>query len=217
MSNDQTQNQDEGAQIEGGVQAPSEPTEEQLRQMLRLKAKNLGIEFSPNIGNDTLREKIRIHQEALERGEQPGSKKNQVNPLGDDVSPAKNPQERRRQLLAENMRLIRLRIQNLDPKKKDLPGEILTVANSRIGTVRKFVPYGEVTEGGYHVPYILYKMMKRRKFLHIVTKKGKGGTPTVSTKYVPEFSLEILDPLTPAELKNLAQAQIAAGSIEHDS
>lgn len=119
----------------------------------------------------------------------------------------------RQYMINEQMKLVRLRITNLDPKKKDLQGEIMTVANEHLGTVRKFIPFGEVTEEGYHVPYCLYQMMKERRFQNIRTIKGRDGQLRTETNWAPEFALEVLDPLTPQELRDLATAQAAAGSV----
>jgi hypothetical protein len=109
------------------------------------------------------------------------------------------------------MKLVRLRITNMDPKKKELPGEIYTVANDVIGTIRKYVPFGEKTDEGYHVPYILYQMLKGRKFLSIRTVRGANGSERVEHTYANEFALEVLEPLTQDELNKLAAAQAAAG------
>ena len=123
--------------------------------------------------------------------------------------------ERRQIALADAMRLVRVRISNLDPKKKDLPGEILTVANGVIGTVKKFIPYGEATDDGFHIPNILYQHLKERTFSQIRQVRDKRtGTNRTETRDVREFSIEVLEPLTQAELDQLAQAQIAAGSID---
>ena len=116
------------------------------------------------------------------------------------------------------MKLIRVRITNMDPKKKDLRGEIMTVANEYLGTVRKFVPFGEDTVEGYHVPKCLLTMMQERKFLRIrEIKDRKTGVTRPETAWVREFAIEILDPLTPEELKQLATAQIAAGTVGNNS
>ena len=208
MSTDQTQGNE--TQLE---QAPDEMT------MLKQRAKMMGIEFSNNIGIETLRQKIAAkmagESEILEKTdtlEDP-----QPNPplLQDPESPAPKKETLRQRLIRENMRLIRLRITNMDPKKKDLPGEIFTTGNGILGTVRKFVPYGEVTENGYHVPYCIYKMLKSRKFLNIRTRKDKArnGEISVEQSWAPEFALEVLDPLTPQELARLSAAQAAAGGL----
>lgn len=121
----------------------------------------------------------------------------------------------RKELIAEQMRLIRVRVQNLNPNKADIPGEIFTVANDFIGNVTKYIPYGELTDDGYHIPYCIYTQLRDRRFNHIRTGKDKHtGTPKVSTSWAKEFALEVLPPLKPEELKRLAIAQAAAGSVD---
>jgi hypothetical protein len=122
----------------------------------------------------------------------------------------------RHQLIRESMALVRVRITNLNPSKKDLPGEIFTVANRYIGTVRKYVPYGEVTDNGYHLPKCIYDQLVDRRFQNIRTVKDKRtGTPRVESSWAKEFAIEVLPQLTEQELKDLALAQAAAGSIDN--
>lgn len=112
---------------------------------------------------------------------------------------------------ADAMRLVRCRITNLDPKKKDLPGEIIAVGNRYLGTVKKFVPYGEQTENGYHLEKVLFDELSSRQFLHVrSTTDKKTGHIKVETRYVKEFALEVLEPLTAEELHDLAAQQAAA-------
>lgn len=121
----------------------------------------------------------------------------------------------RQEMHDEMMALVRVRITNMDPKKKDLPGEIFTVANEVLGTVKKFVPYGEQTDNGYHIPRWIYLQLEDRKFQHIRTVKDpRTGTMRPETRWLKEFALEILPPLTQEELDRLATAQMAAGSVD---
>ena len=76
------------------------------------------------------------------------------------------------------------------------------------------MPFGEATDNGYHVPYCLYEMMRDRKFLSIKTRKGPKGQTIVEQQMVREFALEILPPLTEAELARLSAAQLSAGGVE---
>lgn len=116
-------------------------------------------------------------------------------------------------MIKEQMKLVRVRIQNLDPKKANLPGEVFTVANRVLGTVKKFIPYGETTDEGYHIPYILYQELESRRFLNIRTTKKNGQIVVNDNAWAKEFAIEVLPPLTESELKQLAAAQIAAGSV----
>lgn len=196
------------------VQGNDSVDELQVDEMaiLKQRATMMGIKFSNNIGLEALRKKVSDAQEGIVEQEQA-----EINPL--DTTPAAAQEDKlsmAQRIRLENTRLIRVRIQNLDPKKKDLPGEILTVANEYMGTVRKFVPYGEATDNGYHIPYCLYKLLKSRKFLHVSVKKGRNGKERVEQQWVREFAIEILPQLTEEELKQLGQAQIAAGSLNDD-
>ena len=177
-------------------------------EVLKQRATLMNIKFSNNISVEKLREKI----EAAQVKDEPVVEA-AVNPLGANQESGVKKMTLGQKIRAEQTRLIRVRIQNLDPKKKDLPGEIITVANEYMGTVRKFVPFGEVTDNGYHIPYCIYEFLKERKFINITTRKGKNGLPDIRATEAREFSIEVLPPLTEAELAQLAQAQIAAGSL----
>jgi hypothetical protein len=168
--------------------------------VLKQRADLLGVTYSNNIGVEKLRERIEEHLASKE-----------------EVKTAAPVVEKsfRQQLHDEQMKLVRIRITCMDPNKKDLPGEIVTVANDILGTVRKYIPFGELTDEGYHVPYILYQILEDRKFLNIRTiKDRRTGALRVESTWAKEFAIEVLPQLTEAELKQLATAQIAAGSIE---
>lgn len=182
--------------------------------ILKQRATLMGLKFSNNIGLEALRKKVSDAQEGIT--EEPEVA--QINPLETETAAPKEETrtEMARRIRLEQTKLVRIRIQNLDPKKKELPGEIITVANDYMGTVRKFVPYGEQTDNGYHVPYCIYQFLKERKFLNIRVTKGKNGRPNIQQGWVREFSIEVLPPLTQEELTNLAQAQIAAGSLNDE-
>lgn len=191
--------------------------------MLKQRAKLMGITHSNNISLETLRQKIADAMEGVQSSTQTSEVDTAVvvkaNPLVDQpvavTGAAPKKKTLRQHLVEENMRLIRLRIVNLDPKKKDLPGEFFTVANEYLGTVTKYIPYGEATEGGYHVPYCIYKMLRDKKFLSIRTKNDRNNSNQIKVeqRWASEFSLDILEPLTPEELSQLATAQTAAGNI----
>jgi hypothetical protein len=196
-------------------QVSTEPTDlarEELR-LLKQRATMMGITFSNNIGIESLKAKIEAKMSGNPMPQEPSEPA--VNPLAQAAEIKAETRSLRQMVYDKNMHLVRLRIQNLDPKKKDLPGEILTVANQVLGTVSKYVPYNEVSDGGYHVPYCIYKMMLRRQFQNItVTKDPRTGRERIKYSMAKEFALEVLPPLTPAEIKNLAQAQLAAGSLD---
>lgn len=215
---EQTQNTENDEQ-EDAIEKPDE------LDMLKKRARMMGIVFSNNIGIDALKAKIQAKMD----GEKDPDELSKTDELGNDNPPTAPPplhdpqaappvaQETVRQRVKrEAMKLVRLRIVNLDPKKKDLPGEIFTIANEYLGTVRKFIPFGEVTENGYHVPHCIYEMMKARKFQNIRTYKDRKNNNQIRVEqnWAPEFALEVLPPLTKEEITRLAASQSAAGGLK---
>lgn len=179
------------------INAPSTVVANEL-ELLKARADKLGIKYSPNIGIETLKERINAVL-ALEK---------------EPVVVVNSEDEERNRVRNDALKLIRCQIVNLNPNKKAWEGEIITVWNKYTGTVRKFVPFGEKTVEGYHVPQIIYNVLKERKYLSISTKRDpKTGELTVKTQWVPEFSLTVLPQLTKEQLAELAAAQKASGSI----
>lgn len=190
-----TQNQDQGDKL------PPARADDELT-LLKRQARAMGIPFSNNIGVETLRAKIK----AVMEGEAEKEKT-----LEDQAAEAlqKKPTKKlslRDRLRRENLALVRVRVTNLDPKERDLPGEIFTVANEYVGTVRKYVHFNVP----WHVPKCIYKMMRNAKFLNIRVYK-QAGREIVETSWAPKYSIEVLPQLTKEELQKLAVAQRSKG------
>jgi hypothetical protein len=181
--------------------------------MLKQRATVMGISYSNNISLETLKKRIQEKMNGVDAVKPDLEKPVQiVNPLIEQQPAAKTP-SLRQYMRDTQMKLVRLRITNLDPKKKDLQGEVITVANEYLGTIKKFVPFGEVTDDGFHVPYCIYRELDSRKFLNIRTVRNrKEGTTKVESNWAKEFSLDVLPQLTREELNRLAAVQAAAGS-----
>lgn len=204
---DNTQPTDE-SQVDEQTQS-TEALEAEELAALKARAGQMGIQFSPKIGLKTLRDKVNA---ALVSGDNSAAN---AEPVADTEEPKEEtPLQRRTRIRAEQrkeqLKLVRVRIANLDPSKKDLPGEIFSVSNKYLGTIKKFIPFGEATDNGYHVPFILYNSLKDRKFLQKRTTRGPEGEIVLKTNWVPEFAMDVLPPLTEAELKQLANQQAAA-------
>ena len=101
--------------------------------LLKSRARMMGLVFSNNIGILALRAKIATKQAEVEEVEaETEAEEPEVlavaNPLTGQSAGAR-ARTVRQIMQEEQMKLVRIRITNMDPKKKDLPGEILTVAN----------------------------------------------------------------------------------------
>ena len=191
--------------LEHQIENEFDTSEEAELAALKERAKMMGLKLSPKIGLERLKAKIEA----------------KLNPtVEEDVDPGEETEIQRKarirkKQITEQMVLIRCRIANLNPSKRDLRGEIFTVANKYVGTVRKFIPYGEATDNGYHIPQIIYEQLKTRKFLQVNTRNDRsaGNQIVVDQRWVPEFSIEVLPQLTPEELDKLAASQAAAGGV----
>lgn len=195
-------------------QEQPEVVEDEL-SLLKDRAKLMGIKFSNNIRIDSLREKIAAKQAGEdEPADEPTNKVNPLAAVGAaQEAPAGKKMTLREYMVKEQMKLVRVRIQNLDPKKKDLPGEVLCVANEYLGTIKKYIPYGEASDDGYHVPFCIFTELESRRFQNVRTYTDKAtGQIRIDSSWVREFSLEVLPPLTKSELTQLANAQAAAGN-----
>lgn len=188
--------------------------------LLKGKADRIGLQYHPSIGKDALREKIKNHEAQLEAaaaakaaGQTSVNVSVRQETAEDRAAAAREAKATRlRQQRREQMKLIRCRITNLNPAKRDLPGEVFTVANGVLGAVSKYVPYGEAGQS-YHLPQIMVTSLRDRKFVQLRRTPGKYGIPTVEKKLVPEFSIEELTPLTKQELEDLAVVQAAGHNI----
>ncbi|MBL1322179.1 MAG: hypothetical protein COA63_014140 [Methylophaga sp.] len=169
--------------------------------VLKARASTMGITFSGNIGIDKLRAKI-------EEAQKPSEEK-----VAAVTNTLTKDQALRASLKKEQTALVRVRIANLNPLKRDLKGEFISVGNKYIGTIRKFIPFGEETDQGYHIEKILLTELKSRKFQSISTST-KGGKIKIDNRMVPEFSIEVLEPLTKEQLLELKTTQGAAERFE---
>lgn len=206
----------------------TEPTE---KQILMDRAKKLGITFSNNITVEKLREKINEKLEPTEdqtdepeAGEEQGDNGDEpeVNPFEEAAEPdysKMDPTQKRiairQKMMKEKMALVRIRIACMNPDKKNVPGEVITVSNKYLGNIKKFIPYGEESEEGWHVERVIYDDLNNRKFLEKGQRRDKRtGRMVPFARWRKEFAIEVLPQLTKDDLKILANQQAAAGSID---
>lgn len=175
---------------------------------LKARADRMGISYHPSIGLEKLRAKVQaaMNDEPQTTDDKGDEDKTESAP----AAPVETEAQRRKRRQMEAQRLVRIRLTCMNPAKKDWDGEIITVGNSTVGTIKKFVPFN--AEEGWHVPHFIYEVLKARQCQIFVPVKTKNGVTVRQGKLIKEFAIEVLDPLTPAELRDLAQRQaMAAG------
>jgi hypothetical protein len=177
-------------------------TEAEFDELATLKARAdlMGIKYHPNTGIDKLKAKI-----------------NNTLSTDDEVKPTvsvgnsvylteKQFKDEEFKLRKSNAgKLVRVRVTCMNPAKKEWDGEILSVGSAKMGTFKKFVKFN--TDDGWHIPFIIYEYMKERKCSIFHTITDAKGQKIRKSKLVNEFNIEVMPPLTPEELKALAQQQ----------
>jgi len=168
--------------------------------LLKKRADMMGIKYHPTIGLDKLREKVSTSTE------EPVA----ATPY-ERIAKGETIPERNARLRKESSKLMRIRVTCMNPNKKEHEGEIFTASNSVVGTFKKYVPFD--SDDGWHVPTIIYKMIKDRKCQVFYTAKGPRGNKIRKGKQIKEFAIEVMPDLTPVELHELATRQAMAGNI----
>lgn len=166
--------------------------------LLKQQADKLGIDYRDNIGLDTLKKRIASVIEPEDND--------------DDVAEMTH-QQLRAKLVSDARRLVRVRISCMDPVRSELQGEIFTIANSFIGTISKFIPYGAAGENGYHIEKALLDNLRLKTFSEATTERDEKGRPFVTRRTRKFFNIEVLPSLTKEELEKLATDQRAAGRV----
>lgn len=183
----------------------------QEREALKARCQLLGIQTQGNQSNETLRALIRAKQEDMDAAAR------QANPAAFDeaveTSEGRTP-SLREYLKSEALKLVRVRISCMNPQLAKLGSVIITTGNEYTGTVRKVVFFGEKTENGYHIPQIILNVLQRRKFQQIVEERGHQGHMVPRARWMKEFNIEILPPLTQKELNALKDRQLATNAID---
>ena len=194
-------------EIEVQTEDFDQPVESEL-DALKLRAETLGIKFHPAISLDKLRERV---EEAMEAPVETPTEESGVPVATGSRKTVHNTGKTAEELLDDARKLVRVRVTCMNPAKREWEGEIFTAGNSIVGTHRKYVHYNT----DWHVPNIIFKMMKARKCQVFTTSKARNGVQIRQSKMIPEFSIDVLEPLTEQELKELAQRQkMASGSAE---
>jgi len=159
------------------------------RDSLKTLADQQGLTYKDNIPTDRLRALVY------------GASDDTDEPVVSQESVA----DKRARIRAEATKLIRVNITCMNPAKAAYTGELFTIGNSIIPTITKMVPFG--TPEGYHIPQILLDHIRSKDFQTFIPTKGKNGIDTVTSKCIREYAVEILPPLTPAEIQEIAKLQ----------
>ena len=191
-------------------------------QKVRADADRMGISYHHRAGVERIQALIQAHEDGDEINivgepvmEPPTHEYSGKKFLDAPVVPVTEAEykEKVRQQNRKNVNaLVRCKIQCMNPAKKDWPGEIISVGSAKLGTFKKYVPFNAAKP--YHIPKIIYDMLKERKCSTFINGEDARGHKTRKSVQINEYAIEVLDPLTPAEVKKLATKQaMASGKV----
>lgn len=190
-----------------------EVVEQSELEALKKRADLMGLKYHHRIGVKKLKaavtaaldtENIEDAQELLSQNE----KESKLTELITNTVGKETVQQRLARNRKEAGKLIRIRVSNMNPNKKEWEGEIYTVSNAVAGTFKKYVPFNN--EEGWHVPQIILNHMQEKQCQIFHTVKYPNGQKVREGKLIKELNIEILPPLTVIEYKDLAQRQAMA-------
>lgn len=178
--------------------------------LLKEMADRMGIKYSPNIGLATLKERIEAKKAgqvdptlAAEELETIQAAEKSAAGFGQMTTAQAVAAQRKKDAL----RLVRIRLTDMNPVNGNLKGVLMSAGNAKLGFVKKFIPFN--AEHGWHVPNIIVQQLKTKKFMsHYEVKQGNKKIK--KHKLVPQYAIEILPPLTAKELQELKQRQLMA-------
>lgn len=183
------------------VSAPSQEVQKTRLQVLKERATQMGIAYSPNISEDTLAQRIKDHL-----SDKPAVA---AETASAELSGAELTAKLHQEQTAELMALVRVRVVCNNPLKHNVPGEYFTFVNGILGKVTKYIPFGEATDPGYHIPRCLYNVLVEKQYMQLREVKQNGVT-TSQSRLVPEFSVTVLPMLTEEEMEELKTRQHAS-------
>lgn len=179
------------------------------KEVLMQRADKLGIKYSNNIGLETLRERINAKLEereaVVEEEEVEEEPKKKETKTAAQVKETEVQKARK-----EALKLVRVNITSMENTKNNLSGEIFTVSNGVVGTIKRYIPFGV----DWHIEQILLNTLKEKEFQRFGTEKTPGGQTVRRAKSVPAYAIQILPPLTEKELEDLRKSQMARQTIE---
>lgn len=105
------------------------------------------------------------------------------------------------------LKLVRCIVSCNNKNKTSYSGEIFSARNAVIDEVKKFIPFNVPT----HVPTILLNMIKEKQLQMFKKEKLANGTVVTRSYLTPEYNIQELPPLTPAEFEAIKQKQLAEG------
>jgi hypothetical protein len=175
---------------------------------VRAEADALGIEYHHRAGVKTIQSLIDDINPPAETERKWILPTQKVQPLSEKQFRELKFQERKKKAGS----LVRCRIANMNPEKREWTGEFISAGSAKLGTFTKFIPFNNPEP--YHIPQIIYDVLKDKECSIFFEEKNKLGGSVKRARSVKEYSIDVLPPLTRKEIDELARQQRLAKGQE---
>jgi len=194
---------------------PAQESKDQALLELKERADALNVPYHPNIGIEKLQMRIDAHLSVMDDKRFNTTTHHNQDSIAtsqhvdEDTIKRQSLEKKRR----EQLKLVRIILNSNDPNRTEWEGEVITCSNDLVGTVKKFIPYGH--EAGWHIPQIMLNTLREKQVqLHSQKVNRKTGVRVHTTRLVPAYSIEVLQPLNSQELDLLAKQQSNVDEID---
>lgn len=160
------------------------------RESIKNRLNLFGVSYASNLGTEKLRALLTAHLESLAKAEE-------------STAEVKTEGSVKREVILEGTKLVRITLLANDPSKREHQGELFTVGNAVIGSIRKYIPFGVP----WLVPQILVNVLEERQFQHFITKRNAHGGTYRAAQISKAYNIVRHELPDEQELTELAKAQ----------
>ncbi len=175
---------------------------------LKDRARLMGLSFHPNIGVDTLRERVNASMsgEEPEQDEPPAVAGKAATKAPVKLTKSQQRTMDRKHALRNARKLVRVHVTCMDPNMADYQGQFFSNGNALVPTIKRMVPFNVDT----HVEAFLLPVIRDVKYTHHSDEKDSRGRKIQKQRLVNSYNVVELPSLTEQELQDLAQRQAMA-------
>ena len=169
-------------------------------ESLKERADQMGLKYHPRTGVEKLKKAIDAKLSGTDEAEEAPVK----------LSSRAKRENVRKDTVKRMGKLVRIVLSCNDPQYAERGGILKEVGNS-YGSFKKYIPFGKE----FHVPKVIVDHLRACTYTKSTeTKNPSTGRKGVKYTTAKQFVIDVLEPLTEQEIKDLAASQARSGSLE---
>lgn len=172
------------------------------KTQIQQRLDQMGISYKKTHGVDKLKEFLKLALIPDDNAKEEFEKENKPKIVPEYIL--------RQELIKKASKLTRVIVNTLDPNENSLRGQFFTFVNGKIGTIKRFVPFGEYCgEKGTHVEESILNIIRSKKYMKIVKYKDSKGIERYKKVASPKYAVQETGKITQKELDEIKARQAA--------